>query len=251
MMILPAIDMRGGRCVRLVQGDYDRETVFEEDPAVAARRWLSEGAEALHLVDLDGARGDAGVNRSAVERILAAVEEHVRDGGARPVVELGGGIRTEADVAGWLDAGVSRVILGTVAVTSPEVVERSARRYPGKVWVGIDARDGRVAISGWMKDSGVDALELARTTSAAGAGGLLYTDIDRDGTGRGVNVDATARLARAVDIPVLASGGVHSVEHIHALRPAVEAGVSGVVVGRALYDGTTTLAELIQAAGQG
>ena len=251
MLIVPAIDIRGGKCVRLVQGDYARETVFSEDPAAMARRWIGEGARALHLVDLDGAKQGSVANRAAVEAIVSAV----RDAAERPVlVELGGGIR-DVDACGrWLDAGLDRVILGTIAVRDPDVVSAAAKRFPGRIWVGLDARDGKVAVAGWTEATVLEAVPFARDMERRGAAGIIYTDIERDGTGRGVNAEATAALARAVDIPVVASGGVAStkdVERLVARGSDRDHRIAGVVVGRALYDGSVTLAELLRAAGAG
>ncbi|HIF64677.1 MAG TPA: 1-(5-phosphoribosyl)-5-[(5-phosphoribosylamino)methylideneamino]imidazole-4-carboxamide isomerase [Deltaproteobacteria bacterium] len=245
MLVLPAIDIRAGRCVRLLRGDYEQETVFSDDPAAMAQRWIDEGARALHLVDLDGARGAGDDNQRAVEAILAVVA----GAGDDFITELGGGIRDLVTVERWLEAGVGRVILGTVAVRAPDIVEQAARRWPGRVWVGIDARSGRVAVDGWLNDGGCDALELAMAMQDAGVAGIVYTDIDRDGTGDGVNAEATARLARSVTVPVVASGGVHGVADVERLREVAGSGIDGVVVGRALYDGAVTLARLTEAAG--
>lgn len=245
MLILPAIDIRGGRCVRLLQGDYAKETVFGDDPAAMAERWLGDGASALHLVDLDGARDGASTNRAAVLAILAKVKES----GRAVVTELGGGIRDLAGVQAWLDAGLSRAVIGTAAITDPDMVTEAARRFPGRVWVGIDARGGKVAVKGWLEDTAVDAIALAREMESRGAAGIIYTDIDRDGTGHGVSVESTARLAEALSIPVVASGGVHSVDDVRRLRAVESTGIEGVIVGRALYDAKVTLAELIAASG--
>lgn len=244
MLILPAIDIRGGRCVRLFQGDYGRETVFGDDPAAMAERWLAEGAAALHLVDLDGARDGASTNRAAVLAILAKV----RESGREVVTELGGGIRDLAGVAAWMEAGLSRVVIGTAAVTHPELVGEASRRFPGRVWVGIDARGGKVAVKGWLEDTAVDAIELARDMESRGAAGIIFTDIDRDGTGHGVSVDSTARLAEALSIPVVASGGVDSLDDVRRLLAVEASGIEGVIVGRALYDGKVHLADLLRAA---
>jgi phosphoribosylformimino-5-aminoimidazole carboxamide ribotide isomerase len=241
MLILPAIDIRGGRCVRLVQGDYARETVFADDPAAMAERWLSEGARAIHIVDLDGARDGTVTNRAAVEGILAAAR-------GRALTELGGGIRDLAGIEGWLEAGLTRVIIGTAAVREPQLVSDAAARWPGRVWVGIDARGGKVAVQGWLETTGVDAVELARDMEQRGAAGIVFTDIDRDGTGKGVSVESTARLAQALSIPVVASGGVHSLDDVARLRAVASSGIEGVIVGRALYDGAVTLPALLQAA---
>jgi phosphoribosylformimino-5-aminoimidazole carboxamide ribotide isomerase len=239
VLILPAIDIRGGRCVRLVQGDYARETVFADDPTAMAARWIAEGAAAIHIVDLDGARDGRVTNREAVAGILA---EAARAG---VLTELGGGIRDLAGVETWLEAGVGRVIIGTAAVRQPDLVGEAARRWPGRVWVGIDARSGKVAVEGWLETTGVDAVELARDMEARGAGGIVFTDIDRDGTGRGVSVESTARLADALAIPVVASGGVHSVDDVVRLRGVAARGIDGVIVGRALYDGAVALPALL------
>ncbi len=244
MLVLPAIDIRGGNCVRLLKGDYARETVFGDDPAAMARRWLADGARALHIVDLDGAREGVSRNREAVEAILAAVAEVASE--ERPVVtELGGGIRDMAAVRTWLEAGLGRVILGTAAVTDPELVSAAAAEFPGRVWVGIDARDGRVAVAGWIEGTELDAVEFARDVERRGAAGIIYTDIDRDGTGAGLNVEATERLARAVNVPVVASGGVDSVDDLKRLAKVSGSGIDGVIVGRALYDGRVNLPELL------
>lgn len=246
MLIVPAIDIRGGKCVRLYKGDYAKETVFGADPSEMARRWIREGATALHLVDLDGAKSGKSDNMAAVEAILAAVSEEA----SVPVeVDLGGGIRDEDGVARWLDSGLHHVILGTAAVREPDLVSRCAAKHPGAVWVGIDARAGKVAISGWTEDSGVAAGDLARDVEQRGAAGIVYTDIDRDGTGDGVNVEATKSLAAALNIPVYASGGVRTTADVEKLRSAEADGVTGVIVGRALYDDAVTLEALLAAAG--
>jgi phosphoribosylformimino-5-aminoimidazole carboxamide ribotide isomerase len=244
LRIIPAIDIRAGKCVRLIQGDYDRETVFGDDPGEMARRWLDAGADSLHIVDLDGARDGGAVNRVAVDSILKVVS----DCGRSVAVDLGGGIRTIDDAAGWLEGGVGAIVLGTVAVTDPDMVTEAASRFPGRVWVGIDSHDGEVKTAGWMKGSGIETADLARDMQKRGAAGVIFTDIDRDGTGKGVNVDATTELAVAINIPVIASGGVDSVRDIQLLKVQAVTGIDGVIVGRALYDGTVTLAALLEAA---
>ena len=231
--------------MRLVQGDYGRETVFADDPAAMAARWIAEGASAIHIVDLDGARDGSVTNRAAVQGILREAAGAGRD----VITELGGGIRDLAGLEGWLKAGLTRVILGTVAVREPGIVGEAARRWPGRVWVGIDARGGKVAVQGWMETTDVDAVELARDMEARGAAGIVFTDIDRDGTGKGVSVESTARLAASLSIPVVASGGVHSVDDVTRLRAVEANGIQGVIVGRALYDGAVTLPALLAAAG--
>jgi len=241
MLIVPAIDIRRGKCVRLLRGDYARETVYGDDPAAMALRWVDEGARTLHLVDLDGARSGRSDNETAVKAVLDALASRP---GPHVTTELGGGIRAVDAIARWLDAGLDRVILGTVAVTEPDIVSRASERFPGRVWVGIDARDGNVAVAGWETGTQTGAVELARAVERRGAAGIIYTDIERDGTRTGVNAEATARLASAVGIPVFASGGVGSAADIAALR-AVRGEIAGVIVGRALYDGATTLAELL------
>lgn len=248
MIVVPAIDIRGGRCVRLVQGDYARETVFGEEPADMARRWMREGATSLHLVDLDGAKSGRRDNEPAVRGILRAVTESASRGGVRPTTQLGGGIRDLGSVEFWLGAGIDRVILGTAAVREPSLVEAAAARFPGRVWVGIDARDGKVAVDGWTKTTEREAADLAAEMQQRGAAGIIYTDIGRDGTGKGVNVEATAALADRLRIPVFASGGVHSCEDVVRLRAAGGKGIAGVIVGRALYDGAVMLADLLSAA---
>jgi len=228
----------------LVRGDYARETVFGDDPAAMARRWVEEGARALHLVDLDGARSGNSDNEGAVKEILRALArspEHV-------TTELGGGIRDLDAVERWLGAGIDRVIIGTAAVKEPDLVARAAERFPGRVWVGVDARAGKVAVSGWTEETSLTALQFARDMESRGAAGIIYTDIERDGTGAGVNVEATARMAAAVGILVFASGGVHGTDDVRRLRAAGGDSIAGVVVGRALYDGAVTLADLLAAA---
>ena len=236
--------------MRLVQGDYARETVFGDDPAQMAERWLAEGARALHVVDLDGARAGSSGNRRAVEAILARVAERSRRAGVeRPTVELGGGIRTVRKAGNWLRCGVDRVILGTAAAEDPDIVRRACKRFPGRVWVGIDARAGMVAVSGWTRVTSMSAVEFAREVAERGAAGIVYTDIERDGTGGGVNLEHTLEIARAVPVPVIASGGVRSVDDVRRLRKLEPEGVVGVIVGRALYDGAVTLGELLEEAG--
>lgn len=228
MILFPAIDLKGGECVRLLRGEMDQATVYNTDPAAQARKFAEAGFEWLHLVDLDGAFAGRTVNAAAVEAILAA---------APLPAQLGGGIRDEAAIDGWLSRGVRRVILGTVALRDPELVKRACRRHPGRICVGIDARGGRVAVEGWAETSEVTALDLARRFEDAGVSAVIYTDIDRDGALRGVNVEATAALAEAIAIPVIASGGVASLSDLEALRARAASGIAGVISGKALYDG--------------
>jgi len=239
MIIFPAIDIRGGRCVRLTEGRFDLETVFADNPLDMARRWVAEGAEYLHVVDLDGALAGKPVNVGAIAAITRAVDIPV---------QLGGGIRTLESIAALLNAGVARVILGSVAVKQPELVRQACAKYADRIVVGIDARDGQVAVEGWGVSGGVAAEELAKKMAAAGVARIIYTDIARDGTLTGVNVAATCALARAAGIPVIASGGVSSLDDIAAVRAAQADGIEGVIVGKALYTGAVTLPEAIRAA---
>ena len=233
MLILPAIDLRGGQCVRLRQGDYTQETVFGDDPAAMARRWVEQGAKYLHLVDLDGARAGRPVNGDGVRRIVAA---------AGVPSQLGGGLRSEADLAEALRWGVERVILGTRAFQSPEWLEGVCRRFPGRVCLGIDARAGRVAVEGWRHVSDCTALDLARRCADWPLAAIVYTDISRDGMLKGPNVEATAELAAAIRVPVLASGGVTTLDDVARLA---RRSLYGCVIGRALYEGRLDLAAAI------
>jgi phosphoribosylformimino-5-aminoimidazole carboxamide ribotide isomerase len=238
VILFPAIDLKGGKCVRLLRGDMAAATVFNDDPADQARRFAALGFSWLHLVDLDGAVSGRAVNAEAVTRILAAT--------ALPA-QLGGGIRDMAAIARWLEQGVRRVILGTVALTDPALVRAACRRFPGRVVVGIDARGGRVATEGWLKTSDTTALDLARAFEDAGVAAIVYTDIDRDGALKGVNVAATVALAGAVRLPVIASGGVSGLADLEALKAAAVPNLAGVVVGRALYDGALDPAAALRA----
>jgi phosphoribosylformimino-5-aminoimidazole carboxamide ribotide isomerase len=235
MQIIPAIDLRGGRCVRLRQGDYDRETVFGDDPAEMAARWESQGAGRLHLVDLDGARSGEPVNTAAVRAILDRV--------GLPC-QLGGGVRDEATIAAWLEAGIDRVIIGTQALRNPEWFRRVAETYPDRLALGLDAKDGRVATGGWLDVSSVLAVTLARQFDGLPLAAIIYTDIARDGMLEGPNLGSTRALATSLRTPVLASGGVSSLDDLSRLA---ELPVAGCVVGRALYEGRFTLAEALAA----
>jgi len=228
VILYPAIDLKDGRCVRLLRGDMAAATVFAAAPADQARQFAEAGFQWLHLVDLNGAFAGRPVNGDAVEAILAAV--------SLPV-QLGGGIRDLATVDFWLERGVKRVILGTIALTEPELVRAACKRHPGRVVVGIDARDGMVAVEGWARTSEVRALDLALRFEDAGVAAIVYTDIDRDGALGGVNVEATADLAFALTTPVIASGGVASLADLKTLKEVEKTGVEGVICGRALYDG--------------
>ena len=229
MHLFPAIDLKGGQAVRLLRGDMAQATVFNDDPSAQAADFKAAGFRWLHLVDLDGAFAGRPVNADAVERIVAAV-------GDLPV-QLGGGIRDLATVERWLERGVTRVILGTVAVKNPDLVAEACRAFPGRIVVGIDARAGRVATEGWAETSELAAAELAKRFEDAGVAAIVYTDIERDGALQGVNVEATAELARAIQIPVIASGGVSGIEDIRRLMAVEGDGVTGAILGRALYDG--------------
>lgn len=236
--IWPAIDLRGGRCVRLRQGDYDQETVFGDDPSAMARRWVAEGAERLHLVDLDGARDGLGANEEAVAAILAAVDVPC---------ELGGGIRDEETIERWLDAGVSRLVIGTRAVREPAWFREVCERYPERLVLGIDARHGQAATDGWRSVSSLSAVEFAKSLDDAPMAAIVYTDIARDGMMAGPNVEAMAELQRAVTTPVIASGGVTELDDVQRL---IDAGLSGCIIGRSLYEGTLQLTAALRLAEQ-
>ena len=238
MILFPAIDLKDGRCVRLRQGDMAQATIFNEDAAAQAAAFEAAGFEWLHVVDLNGAFAGRSVNAPAIRAILTPM---------KMPVQLGGGIRDLAGIESWLEAGVRRVILGTAAVRDPALVKQAATMFPGRIAVGIDARDGMVAVEGWAQASSLSATELARRFEDAGVAAIIFTDIARDGMLQGVNVAATAALARAVSIPVIASGGVSGVNDIRLL---IESGapIAGAVIGRALYDGRIDPAEALAAA---
>jgi len=233
MILFPAIDLKDGRCVRLVKGDMGQVTVFNDSPADQAQRFVAAGAQWIHVVDLNGAFAGKPVNRPAVEAILAA---------AAVPVQLGGGIRDLATIENWLAAGVARVILGTAAVKDPDLVRTAARIFPGKIAVGIDARNGRVATEGWADTTDLDVVTLAKRFVDAGVAALIHTDIDRDGLLGGPNIAASAALARSVPIPVIVSGGVSSLDDLMAVKAEAASGLAGVISGRAIYDGRIDLA---------
>ena len=238
MLIIPAIDLKDGRCVRLFQGEMDRETVYFENPLEAAKHWRAEGAGFLHIVDLNGAVEGRPVHTEEVAGICKQ---------AGLAVELGGGLRSIEAVECALALGVSRVVIGTAAYDNAEFLRALCEKFPGKIVAGIDARRGKVAIKGWVETTSMDAVELAKRCEAAGAARIIYTDISRDGTRSGVNLDETVKIARAVSIPVIASGGVSTLDDIRKLVPLKKEGVEGVIVGRALYAGTIKLRDAIDA----
>ena len=237
MLLIPAIDLKDGQCVRLKQGDMAQSTTFGEDPAAMARSWVNKGARRLHLVDLNGAFAGHSANAEAIKSIRAATP---------CPIQLGGGIRDMAAVEGWLAAGITRVILGTAALTDPQFVKDAAKAFPGKIVVGADAKEGKIATQGWATVSELAPVDLGKRFEGAGVAAILFTDIDGDGLLKGVNVTATAALARALSIPVIASGGVGSITDIDNLLAAQEPNIEGVVVGRALYDGRIHVAEALR-----
>ena len=236
MILYPAIDLKDGKAVRLLRGDMEKATVFNDDPAAQARAFVEAGCQWLHLVDLNGAFEGTPVNAAPVEAILATCDVPA---------QLGGGIRDMATIETWLSKGLARVILGTVAVENPDLVREAARTFPGKIAVGIDARDGLVATRGWAEETDVNATDLARSFEDAGVAAIIYTDINRDGAMQGPNIEATAALARAVTIPVIASGGVSSLKDLKALRDCGTS-LNGAISGRALYDGAIDLREALK-----
>ncbi len=234
MIVIPAVDLLNGKAVRLLQGDPSRRTIFSHDPVQVAIRWFQQGAERLHVVDLDGSFEGGPRNRHLVEAIVKAI----------PIpVQLGGGIRDMETASAYIDAGVERIILGTAAVEDPEFVAESCVRWPGRVAAAIDARGGRVTVRGWREETSLSAVGLARQLERTGVAAFIYTDVDRDGTQSGVNLGATRALAQAVRVPVIASGGVASLEDLRAIAGLAEYGVQGVIVGKALYTGAVELRE--------
>lgn len=237
MVVIPAIDIKGGRCVRLKQGRMTDETVFSEAPEEMAVRWFKLGAERLHIVDLDGAAQGRPVNRSTIKRIVDAV----------PIpVELGGGVRDMDSVEAYFDVGIHYVILGTMACKDPEFVTQACERFPGRIILGIDARNERVAVEGWTEEIDSKPVELAQKFEASGVSSIIYTDIHRDGMRTGPNVDSTRDLARAIQVPVIASGGISGISDVTKILNLAEDGVIGMITGRALYDGSLDLSEAIK-----
>jgi phosphoribosylformimino-5-aminoimidazole carboxamide ribotide isomerase len=236
VILFPAIDLKGGLAVRLQQGDMARATVFNDDPAAQAEIFAEQGFEYLHIVDLDGAFAGKPMNAAAVERILDAV---------KVPLQLGGGIRDQATVEAWLGKGVKRVIIGTAAVRDPALVKDAARAYPGRIVVGLDARDGKVAVEGWAETSMLSALDIAQRFEDAGIVAIIYTDVARDGMLKGLNLDATIALAEKISIPVIASGGLASIDDVRALLEPRAKKLEGAIAGRALYDGRLDAAEAL------
>jgi phosphoribosylformimino-5-aminoimidazole carboxamide ribotide isomerase len=241
MIIFPAIDIRGGRCVRLMQGRADQETVYGDDPAAMGQRWQAAGAAWLHVVDLDGAFGARPQNFETIRQLRRAV--------AIPI-QLGGGLRSLDTMTAYIELGIDRLILGTALLKDPEVVARALQAYPGRIALGLDAKDGLLAVEGWTETTQRTAAEVAQELAPLRPAAIIYTDISRDGVKRGVNVEATRTLAQATEIPVIASGGVSSLDDIKALLPLEPLGVIGVITGRALYDGNLNLKEAIRTAGE-
>jgi len=235
MLLIPAIDLKDGKCVRLRQGRMEDDTVFSEDPVAIAERWAEAGAKRLHLVDLDGAVSGRPVNADVIHRIAEALPQLP--------IQVGGGIRDDDTIQGYLDAGVSYAIIGTTAVNQPHFVADVCLQFPGHIIVGLDVRDGKVAIDGWSKLSHHDVIDLAQHFERDGVEAIIYTDISRDGMMQGFNVEATLNLARAITIPVIASGGVSSMKDIEALLSVAHEGIVGAIIGRALYEGTLDFAE--------
>jgi phosphoribosylformimino-5-aminoimidazole carboxamide ribotide isomerase len=236
MLVIPAIDLKDGVCVRLEQGLMERDTVFNDNPAAQALEWQNQGAELLHIVDLDGAFAGEPKNRAAIEAILKAISIPA---------QLGGGIRDLATIEAYLSLGLSRVIIGTAAQRNPELVREACARFPGKIVVGIDAKDGMVAVQGWAEVTDITAVELARKFEDCGVTAIIYTDISRDGMLQGPNLEATQALAESVAIPVIASGGVSSLKDIERLMTIEQSGVTGVITGKAIYTGAIRLGEAI------
>jgi phosphoribosylformimino-5-aminoimidazole carboxamide ribotide isomerase len=237
MIVIPAIDLKDGKCVRLEQGLMDRDTVYSDNPAATARHWQEEGGELLHIVDLDGAFAGEPKNRAAIEQIVKAIDIPA---------QLGGGIRDLATIEAYLALGLSRVIIGTAAQRDPQLVTEACRRFPGQIVVGIDAKNGMVAVQGWAEVTGITAVELAKKFAGDGVAAIIYTDIARDGMLQGPNLEATRALAQAAGIPVIASGGVSSLKDIENLLAIEQYGVTGVITGKAIYSGSLDLREAVE-----
>jgi len=242
MLIIPAIDLKDGKCVRLKQGDMDKVTVFSEDPPAMAAHWLAQGAQRLHVVDLNGAQAGRPKNEAVIKKIVAAAGDDMP-------VQLGGGIRDLDTIERYLDDGVSYVIIGTQAVKTPGFLHDACGAFPGHVMVALDARDGKVAVDGWSKMTRHEVVDLAKKFEDYGVEAIIYTDIGRDGMLTGVNIEATVRLARELSVPVIASGGITDLKDIEALRAVESEGIVGAITGRALYEGTLDFAQALAAAG--
>ena len=242
MIIFPAIDLKDGVCVRLMQGDPERRTVYGTDPVAVARRWQAEGAEWLHIVDLDGAFASNPKNRRVILEIAAALDIPI---------QVGGGIRTLEVIEGYLEAGIARVILGTIACTEPDFLALACDRFPDRIALGLDARDGKAAVRGWRETTSIEVLTLAAAVQQLALTAIIYTDIQRDGMQSGVNLEATRRLLEATAIPVIASGGVAGIDDLTALLPLVPLGLAGVITGKALYTGALTLKDALRVAKAG
>jgi len=236
MIVIPAIDLKDGKCVRLEQGLMERDTVFNDNPGAQAKVWQDQGARLLHIVDLDGAFAGEPKNRAAIESIVKALTIPT---------QLGGGIRDIPTIEAYLDMGIDRVIIGTAAQRNPELVQEACSRFPGRIVVGIDAKNGMVAVQGWAEVTGITAIELARKFEGFGVSAIIYTDISRDGMMQGPNIEATCALAESISIPVIASGGVSSLQDIRNLMAVEKSGVTGVITGKAIYTGALNLAEAI------
>jgi phosphoribosylformimino-5-aminoimidazole carboxamide ribotide isomerase len=237
MIVIPAIDIKNGRCVRLRQGKMSHETVYSNIPAEMAKKWFDEGAERLHIVDLDGAVGGKPVNKDVVKDIVDSV----------PIpVQLGGGIRKIETIDAYLDIGVNDVILGTAAYKDPDFIKEACLKYPGRVILGIDAKNGHVAIEGWVEETDITAENMAKKYESLGISAIIYTDIQRDGMSTGPNLEATKKLAQAIEIPVIASGGISGIEDVINIQGLADFGVSGMITGKALYEGTLDLSEAIK-----
>ena len=242
MLLIPAIDLKDGHCVRLKQGDMDQATVFSEDPAEMARHWLKQGARRLHLVDLNGAFAGKPVNEAAVKSIIQAVRDYAEETDTEEIpVQLGGGIRDLDTIERYLDDGLSYIIIGTAAVKNPGFLADACSAFPGQIIVGLDAKDGKVATDGWSKLSGHEVIDLAIKFEGYGVESIVYTDIGRDGMMGGVNIEATVKLAQSVKIPVIASGGVHDIKDVEALCAVQGEGIEAVICGRSIYEGTLDL----------
>ncbi|MEE9344160.1 MAG: 1-(5-phosphoribosyl)-5-[(5-phosphoribosylamino)methylideneamino]imidazole-4-carboxamide isomerase [Methylococcales bacterium] len=242
MILIPAIDLKDGKCVRLRQGRMEDDTVFSDDPVAVAGRWVKAGTQRLHLVDLNGAFAGEPQNADVIHDIVEAYPDID--------IQVGGGIRSEDTIQTYLNAGVRYVIIGSKAVSTPHFVDNVASEFPGHIIVGLDAKNGKVAVDGWSKLSHHDVIDLAQQFELAGVEAIIYTDIDRDGMMQGVNVEATGRLARAIRIPVIASGGISSLEDVEALRPIANDGVIGAITGRAIYEGALDFSEGLKLAAQ-